>query len=137
MKRNEVIKILNETYSVNAEYLWEGETHAVFRHPTSNKWFGIIMEVKKKNLHIGGFENSDEMEDVMNVKANPILIEDMLHEETFLPAYHMNKKYWISIRLELVTEDILKKLIDESWNLVKPKIKKKCLASDKDKEFLL
>ena len=49
----------------------------------------------------------------------------------------MNKKYWISIRLELVTEDILKKLIDESWNLVKPKIKKKCLASDKDKEFLL
>ena len=82
------------------------------------------MEVKKKNLHIEGFENSDEMEDVMNVKANPILIEDMLHEETFLPAYHMNKKYWISIRLELVTEDILKKLINESWNLVKPKIKK-------------
>ena len=124
MKRNEVIKIINETYSVNAEYLWEGETHAVFRHPTSNKWFSIIMEVKKKKLHIEGFENSDEMEDVMNVKANPILIEDILHEETFLPAYHMNKKYWISIRLELVTEDILKKLIDESWNLVKPKIKK-------------
>ena len=42
MKRSEVIKILNETYSVKAEYLWEGETHAVFRHPTSNKWFGII-----------------------------------------------------------------------------------------------
>lgn len=124
MKRNEVIKIINETYSVDAEYLWDGETHAVFRHPVSNKWFGIIMEVKKKSLHISGFENSDETEDVMNVKAAPILIEDLLHEEAFLPAYHMNKKYWVSIRLELVTEDALKKLVDESWNLVKPKVKK-------------
>ncbi|MCQ2082833.1 MAG: MmcQ/YjbR family DNA-binding protein [Lachnospiraceae bacterium] len=125
MKRSEVIKIINETYSVEAEYLWDGETHAVFRHPASNKWFGIIMEVKKKNLHISGYKNSDETEDVMNVKANPILIEDLLHEETFLPAYHMNKKYWVSIRLKLVTKDALKKLIDESWNLIKPKVKKR------------
>ena len=125
MKRSEVIKIIDETYSVTPEYLWDGETHAVFRHPVSNKWFGIIMEVKKKNLHIEGCECSDETEDVMNVKANPVLIEDLLHEQTFLPGYHMNKKYWVSIRLEFVTETVLKKLIDESWNLVKPKIKKR------------
>lgn len=125
MKRSDIIKIINETYSVDAEYLWDGETHAVFRHPGSNKWFGIIMEVKKKNLHISGSENSDETEDIMNVKANPIYIEDFLHEDIFLPAYHMNKKYWVSIRLQFVTENILKKLIDESWNLVKPKVRKK------------
>lgn len=125
MKRSDIIKIINETYSVDAEYLWDGETHAVFRHPGSNKWFGIIMEVKKKNLHISGSENSDETEDIMNVKANPIDIEDFLHEDIFLPAYHMNKKYWVSIRLQFVTENILKKLIDESWNLVKPKVRKK------------
>ena len=81
------------------------------------------MEVKKKSLHIPGFENSDESEDVMNVKASPVLIDDLLHEEAFLPAYHMNKKYWVSIRLELVTEAAVKKLLDESWNLIKPKIK--------------
>lgn len=125
MKRSDVIKIINETYSVEAEYLWDGETHAVFRHLVSNKWFGIIMEVKKKSLHISGYEKSNETEDVMNVKADPIFIEDLLHEEAFLPAYHMSKKYWVSIRLELVTEDALKKLVDESWNLVKPKIKKR------------
>ena len=99
MKRSEVIKIIDETYSVTPEYLWDGETHAVFRHPVSNKWFGIIMEVKKENLHIEGCECSDETEDVMNVKANPVLIEDLLHEQTFLPGYHMNKKYWVSIKL--------------------------------------
>lgn len=125
MKRSEVIKIINETYSVDAEYLWDGETHAVFRHPASNKWFGIIMEVKKKNLHIAGYENSDKTEDVMNVKLNPLFIEELLHEETFVPAYHMSKKYWVSIRLELITEDTLKKLVDESWNLVKPKVRKR------------
>lgn len=123
MKRSEIIKIISETYSVEAEYLWDGETHAVFRHPGSNKWFGIIMEVKKKNLHLSGFENSDETEDVMNVKADPILIEDLLHEESFLPAYHMSKKYWVSIRLEHITEDALRKLVEGSWNLVKPKNK--------------
>ena len=125
MKRSEVIKIIAKTYSVDAEYLWDGETHAVFRHPVSNKWFGIIMEVKKKNLHIEGCEKSCETEDVMNVKVNPILIEDLLHEETFLPAYHMNKKYWVSIRLDYITETALKNFIEESWNLVKPKIKKR------------
>ena len=123
MNRTDVIKIINETYSVDAEYLWDGETHAVFRHPVSKKWFGIIMEVKKENLHLAGYENSVETEDVMNVKSSPVFIEDLLHEEAFLPAYHMNKKYWVSIRLEYVTEAALRKLIDESWELVKPKIK--------------
>ena len=125
MKRSEVIKLISETYSVNAEYLWNGETHAVFRHPVSKKWFGIIMEVKKKNLHLENCECSDETEDVMNVKLNPVLIEDLLHEETFLPAYHMNKKYWVTIRLDYVTETALKKFIEESWNLVKPGGKRK------------
>lgn len=121
MKRSDVIKIITETYSVDAEYLWEGETHAVFRHPASGKWFGIIMDVKKKLLHVEDLDDGEESEDVMNVKASPVFIEDLLHEDAFLPAYHMNKKYWVSIRLDLVTEDTLRKLIDESWNLVKPK----------------
>lgn len=125
MKRSEVIKLISETYSVNAEYLWDGETHAVFRQPVSKKWFGIIMEVKKKNLHLENCECSDKTEDVMNVKLNPVLIEDLLHEETFLPAYHMNKKYWVTIRLDYVTEIALKKFIEESWNLVKPGGKRK------------
>lgn len=125
MKRSEVIKLISETYSVNAEYLWDGETHAVFRHPISKKWFGIIMEVKKKNLHLENCECSDETEDVMNVKLNPVLIEDLLHEETFLPAYHMNKKYWVTVRLDYVTETALRNFIEESWTLVKPGGKRK------------
>ena len=79
--------MIKETYSVEAEYLWDGETHAVFRHPVSNKWFGIIMEVKKKNLHILGYEKSDESEDVINVKANPIFIEDLLAKSHHLSKY--------------------------------------------------
>lgn len=125
MKRDDVIKIIRETYSVDPEYLWDGETHAVFRHPGSNKWFGIIMDVRKKLLHVEGFDDAENTEAVMNVKANPILIEDLLNEEAFLPAYHMNKKYWVSIRLGLVSEEALRKLINESWNLVKPKTRLK------------
>lgn len=45
-------------------------------------------------------------------------------EEAFLPDYHMNKKYWVSIRLRVVTRTSIEKLIDSSWNLVKPKEKR-------------
>ena len=74
---------------------------------------------------ISGLDFELQTEDVMNVKASPVLIEDLLHEDAFLPAYHMNKKYWVSIRLDFVTEDAIRKLIDGSWNLVRPKLKKR------------
>lgn len=66
----------------------------------------------------------EETEDIMNVKCDPLLIEDLLQEEAFLPAWHMNKKYWVSIRLSMVTEEAIKKLIERSWDLVKPKARK-------------
>ena len=114
MNRNQVLKLAEESFSVQGEYLWDGETHVVLRHPQSEKWFAIIMEVKKKSLHLE--DETDEFEDIMNV---------LLHEECFLPAWHMNKKYWISIRLSMVSEKALKKLLEESWDLVKPKSRKK------------
>lgn len=123
MNRNQVLKLAEEIFSVQGEYLWDGETHVVLRHPQSEKWFAIIMEVKKKSLHLE--DETDEFEDIMNVKLNPIHIEDLLHEECFLPAWHMNKKYWISIRLSMISEEALKKLLEESWDLVKPKSRKK------------
>ena len=130
MTRSQVLELVSEIYSVSPEFPWDGETHAVLRHPSSGKWFGIIMDVKKKHLHLAEEKSAEgeETEGIMNVKCDPLLIEDLLQEEAFLPAWHMNKKYWVSIRLSMVTEDALKKLLDRSWDLVKPKVKKKSAA---------
>ena len=68
-------------------------------------------------------QNPDEYTEIINVKLNPILIEDLLHEEGFLPAYHMNKKYWISVIIDkvLLTDEAIKDVLEKSWDQVKPK----------------
>ena len=57
--------------------------------------------------------------DVLNVKLNPDLIESLIDKKHFFPAYHMNKKYWITILLDSDMDmDLVKSLIDESFKLV-------------------
>ena len=44
-------------------------------------------------------------------------IIDLLQKEGFYPAWHMNKKYWISITLnDIVDDKLLFKLVDESYS---------------------
>ena len=43
---------------------------------------------------------------------------DLLSQNGIYPAFHMNKRYWISVALDdtLSDEEVLK-LIEKSWNL--------------------
>lgn len=120
MTREQTIDTIDDMFCVQAEYPWDEETNAVFRHPVSGKWFAIIMDVKKKNLHLEG----ETYECIMNVKCNPLLIEDLLHEEGFLPAYHMNKKHWVTLRISLLQKTTVMELLSQSYSLVAPKVKR-------------
>ncbi|MBF1036848.1 MAG: MmcQ/YjbR family DNA-binding protein [Parvimonas sp.] len=94
---------------------WEDNNHATIKTPNSKKWYGIFMSVSYKTL---GLEKSGKI-DVLNAKLNPELIESLIDKKHFFPAYHMNKKYWISIVLDSdVDLDLVKSLIDESFKLV-------------------
>ena len=57
--------------------------------------------------------------EVMNVKINPNDLDNLLKMNGIYKAYHMNKKYWITIILNdtLKDKDIIK-LIDNSYNLI-------------------
>ena len=73
------------------------------------------MSIPYKTL---GLEKSGKI-DVLNVKLNPDLIENLIDKKHFFPAYHMNKKYWITILLDSDTDlTLVKSLIDESFKLV-------------------
>jgi predicted DNA-binding protein (MmcQ/YjbR family) len=53
--------------------------------------------------------------EVMNIKLNPEKIKELHKEKGFYPAYHMNKKNWISILLnDTVPDKVLLDLLDES-----------------------
>lgn len=89
----------------------------VLRHADTGKWFGIIMHITGSKVGL----SPDIKVDVMNVKCKP--------EDTFtareissgiLPAYHMNKKHWISILLNGTVEpQLTEALLENSYDLTK------------------
>ena len=113
--RKLLLDYVKEKYRTIPEEPWEDNNHATIKTSNSKKWYGIFMSIPYKTL---GLEKSGKI-DVLNVKLNPDLIENLIDKKHFFPAYHMNKKYWITILLDSDTDlNLVKSLIDESFKLV-------------------
>ena len=113
--RKILLDYVKETYGTIPEEPWKDNNHATIKTPNSKKWYGIFMSIPYKTL---GLERNGKI-DVLNVKLNPELIESLIDKKHFFPAYHMNKKYWITILLDSDTDlNLVKSLIDESFKLV-------------------
>ena len=117
--REHIFQFLWETYHVKPEYLWEKYPEdAIFRNPTSQKWFALFMEVSGRKI---GFHNETCIK-ILNVKCDPQLLGSLLLKPGFFPAYHMNKLHWLTILLNgTVTEDEIFLLLDTSYTLTKKK----------------
>lgn len=113
--RKEVFKYVKDAYNTMPEYLWDKTPDtAVLRHIENKKWYGIIMNIRKRCIGI----DSEETVDVLNLKCDPVLISSLLNNKGFYPAYHMNKYHWISIALDnSVNLDEIKSLINLSYQL--------------------
>ncbi len=111
-----VIQYFKDKYSVELEYLWKKmPNNAIARRQDNNKWFAALLTVDRAKL---GFEESGDIE-ILNLKMSPADKNIISDNKKFLPAYHMNKQHWYSIRLDgrVNTHEILEK-IDISFNLV-------------------
>lgn len=124
MIREDYFKMLHEQFNCEADYPFEGDfVTAVFRHPDSLKWFAIVMTVEAKKLGIGAFGELD----IVNMKCSAEDRDRLKGCENVLPAYHMNKKHWISIILD-EQEDFDEKLLyltQRSYELTAKKYPKK------------
>ena len=107
---------VRDNYGTEPEYPWiKSPEYAVLRHSSNRKWYGLIMEVNGR-----AFGLDDRMMWVINLKVSPQVHEIMTAEGTAFPAYHMNKKKWISVPLEeSAAQEVLYDLIDESYELTK------------------
>lgn len=106
-------KHLFEKYNTILEYPWE-DTPDCFTAKVNNKWYLLYMKVKYKSLGI----ESDDLVDIINIKLDPVLIDKLIDNQNYFKAYHMNKKYWITILLKN-NLDVIYELIDKSYNIVK------------------
>lgn len=117
ISREEIFFYTKETYGIEPDYPWKKSPNsAVLRHTGSRKWFGLIMEVPCAHLDL----DKAGAADILNVKCDPILIGSLRNEEGILPAYHMNKEYWISILLNSsFPKENVCSLLDFSYKLTK------------------
>ena len=110
---------IKRKYGTEPEYLWlKYPDYAVLRQETNAKWYAVVMTVPKQKLGLDG----EGEKDILVVKCDPILIGSLLHNDGYLPAYHMNKSNWIAILLDgsVPTADI-EKWIDVSYDLTRKK----------------
>ncbi len=111
---NRIINYVNNKYSVEPEFLWDDEENATLRHNDTKKWFGIIMYIERNKVDKSDDSNKIE---VINIKLNEEVINELLKINGYYSAYHMNKKSWISIILDDTLDDkTVIKLIDDSYN---------------------
>lgn len=95
----------------------EGAT-AVLRHRGNRRSFALIME------HQGQL--------YLNLKCDP-LEADLLRQlfRGVIPGYHMNKTHWNTIVMGAdVPEAEIKRQIEASFDLTRPKVKKRPCASE-------
>lgn len=87
----------------------------VLRHGLGGKWFGILMKVPRDRVGLDGAG----MAEILNLKCDPLIGFGLRQSYAdILPAWHMNKQHWISVRLEGdVPEDTLETLIRMSYDL--------------------
>ncbi len=111
MTRQELFDWVKNEYGTLPEYQWlKFPSYAVLRND-SNKWYGFVMDVPKYKFGI----DSDEIVDVLDVKADSMLIDMLVNQPGYYRAYHMNKNQWISIFLDgSVPDEAVKNMIAES-----------------------
>lgn len=120
---NRVVDYIEKRYHEHPDFPFDKfDGYAVFRYPENNKWYGLIMGVKKSS-----FTKNEEDEDVVeaiNVKVDEVNIDEALKLNGVYHGYHMNRKNWISILLDdsLDDEEVMK-WIDNSRNIIMRKKK--------------
>ena len=108
-------------FGTEPEAPWEDSPDAyTFKTAKRNKWYALFMTIPYKSLGLVAKGTLD----VVNIKLPPEKVLDLIDRVHFYPAYHMNKKHWITIVIDKeVDEPLVQQLLDESYGLVE-KLKK-------------
>ena len=115
---SEIIDYCNNKYGENHVNPFKKHPDILAMVNEKNKWYALLLDVEYNKLN----KNIDITTKVkiLNLKYPTDNISDIIDNQNIFPAYHMNKKHWISIVLDKnIKMETIKKLIDISYSLVK------------------
>ena len=112
-----IMAFVQEKYGNQLEYLWEKSPDtAVLRHEDNQKWYAILMRIPWDRLDKG----REGLVEAVNIKHDQVA--DLLSQLGIYPAFHMNKRYWISLPLDdTLTDEKVLELFERSWFLTSKK----------------
>lgn len=117
---NLIIKYIEQKYGDKPEFLWEKfpNTCIFRRNDKKGRWYAALLTVAKHKI---GLDGQDIIE-IVDLKAKPETIEQIVDNKKYFQGYHMNKKHWFTICLEGTDEPVefeeIKKRIDDSYKLL-------------------
>jgi predicted DNA-binding protein (MmcQ/YjbR family) len=108
---------IRDEYGAEPEFLWPERypTYCIFRHGGNKKWFALIGRIEWKSLGRDG----KELVDIINLKFdNGQALDFAENTPGVYPAYHMNKKHWITIALDgTLSNEMVMELVKKSYLL--------------------
>ena len=122
MTKQAFLKYCLDTYGTAPDYPFENDFEtAVLRHADNRKWYALAMRVSRRKFG----QNSDEVIDVVNLKLPIEMFGTFGAADGIYPAYHMNKLHWISVLLPDAPDDIVKFVLNASFDITKSKKEKR------------
>ena len=122
---NRIAALIERTYGDLAEFPWDKYPgNGVYKCKENGKWYAAVLTVARGKLEEkteegGSVCDPEEIVEVINLKADPDQIPDLTGLAGIYPAWHMNKKHWISVLLDgTLPEEKIMDLIRESHLLV-------------------
>lgn len=111
----DIINYIKKKYNDELEFLWEKfDDNAIWRNKQNNKWYALLLTVSKRKLGI----ESDDIVEIIDLRYQKEQIVDIIDNKNIFPGYHMNKKSWITIKLDnSVDTKQIYKLIDNSYKI--------------------
>lgn len=115
-----VMQYVADKYDTPLEFLWEKfSDNAVYRRKDNQKWFALLLIVAGNKI---GLNNNNKIE-ILDLRIDPMQLEQTIDNKRYFPGYHMNKKSWYTICLDgSVEDDEIFERIDRSYELAKKKI---------------
>ena len=121
MTKQSFLSYCLDTYGTSPDYPFDEDFEtAVLRHADNRKWYALVMRVSRRKF---GYD-TDEPTDIVNLKLPTEMFGSFGREDGVYPAYHMNKLHWISVLLPDAPEDVVRFLVNVSFEATKNKRKR-------------
>lgn len=112
------LEYCKNTYGTSQDYPFEDDFEsAVLRHGDNRKWYALVMKVPRRKFG----QDRDGTVDAVNLKLPCEMFGSFGAVDGVYPAYHMNKIHWISVILPDAEEDLIKFLVNASFEATKAK----------------